>query len=107
MRKRFDHILYRDQIIAYSESGYYLKTDERPTTLLEFSSLEEAKQHVDTILAESELDILDEVELRLSIAKVVNDPDLLKKLTERDAEVAKKVLEVARLCGLLREATGL
>ena len=105
MRKRFGRILYRDQIIAYSGSGYYLKTDDHPTTLLEFASLGEAKQHVDTMLTESEIDILDEVELRLSISKVVNDPALLKNLVARDEKVAKKVLEVARLSGLLKEAT--
>src|SRR5215207_3389463 len=100
MSKHFGHILYRDETIAYSKSGYYLKTDEHPTTLLGFSSLEEAKNHVDTMMSESEMDLLDAVELRLSIAKVVNDPDLLKKLTERDGAVARKVVKVARLAGL-------
>ena len=103
MSKHFGHILYRGETIAYSKSGYYLKTEEHPTTLLQFSSLEEAKHHVDIMLAELDNDTLDTVELRLSIERVVNDPALLRKLTERDEEVAKKVLEVARLSGLLKE----
>jgi hypothetical protein len=104
MRRRIDPIIYRDQVIAYSGSSYYLKTGDHPITLIEFTTLEEAKQYIGDMIAESEMDILDKVELRLSIAKVVNDPDLLKRLTERDAKVAKKVVQVARLAGLPKEA---
>jgi len=57
------------------------------------------------MLDESDRDILDEIELRLSIARVVNDPVLLARLAERDEEVAKKVVQVARECGLLKENT--
>jgi hypothetical protein len=107
MSKRFGQILYRGETIASSKSGYYLKTCEHPTTLLGFSTLEAAKNQVDIMVDESDRDILDGVELRLSISRVVNDPVLLARLTERDEEAAKKVVQVARLCGLLKEATSL
>jgi hypothetical protein len=104
MSKHVGHLFYRGHIIVYSRSGYYLKIQEHPLTLLQFPLLEEAKRHVDTMLKEAERGDLDVVELRRSITHVVNDPALLARLTERDEEVARKVVQVAHLCGLLKEA---
>jgi hypothetical protein len=100
MSKHLDPILYRGQIIARSKSGYYLKPQDHPLTLLQFTSLEEAKDHIDSMLAKDEVT---NDELRDMIRKVANNPDLLAKLAKRDAELAKKVVEVARLCRLLKE----
>jgi hypothetical protein len=107
MSKAFDHTRYRDQIIVSSKSGYYLKADDHPVTLLQFPSLEEAERHVDSMLAEIDNSDPDTFEIRQTITKVVNDPALLQQLAEQDQEVARKVVEVARLCGLLKEATSL
>jgi hypothetical protein len=102
MSKRFGHTIYRGQVVSNSPSGYFIQVrSERPLTLLEFPSFELAKHYID---GEIEKQRSERLQLRQSITKVVNDPDLLKGLAARDEKLAKKLLTVARECGLLKEA---